>query len=52
MNPGPRASRGFLCRRYGVSAELGVPAGDFRWSLAVRDKETGLTSFLLLLAKP
>jgi VWFA-related protein len=33
---------------YAAVADLCVPYGGYRWSLAVRDAETGLTSFLLV----
>ena len=37
---------------YALATDLGVPYGTHRWSIAVRDEETGLTSFLLLPARP
>jgi VWFA-related protein len=35
---------------YAARTKLGVHPGDFRWSLAVRDAETGLTSYVLIPA--
>jgi hypothetical protein len=35
---------------YAAAADLGVAFGDYRWSIAVRDTETGLTSYLLVPA--
>ena len=37
---------------YAAAADLGVAYRDHRWSIAVRDTETGLTSFLLVSAVP
>jgi VWFA-related protein len=37
---------------YALTTRLGARPGDFRWSLAVRDEDTGLTSFVLVLPGP